>query len=432
MTTDHRLRAAVHELVEAIPVPAAAPPVTLLPARRSWRPVVVAAAVVVLLLAVGLVRLPAAPSAPVAGPATLPRLFADHSYLTATVSAAPAGPAIAIYGYGQGDLPFQTPQLIAVGMDGRTYREIDIASKRGRPVDASALKSLAAPALLSPDGSRVAVADDRGPAIDVAIVDLTTGRTRSHPVPAGSAVQLLAWSPDSMRLAYAVAPYRADSHGDPRPALAADGELTLLDLATGVTSTVAGQRGVLDAAFSPDGRTLAVQVGTELRLLDAGGGSTVVPLPGRHRLGGPAAWSPDGSRLALFRMAAGSPAWAAGYWSPDGLAVLDLPTGVSTPLDTDATAILGWQGADLLATNHNTIVSVPPTGSARLLARLQPGDDHWIVTVQLATARTSDLQVRDTGVDRGPWPWWLRVLTVGLLFLAGGGVLVALRRRRAH
>ncbi|MEV6925306.1 WD40 repeat domain-containing protein [Dactylosporangium sp. NPDC051485] len=432
MTTDHRLRAAVHELVEAIPVPAVAPPAMPLTSRRSWRPLVVAAAVVVLLLAVGLVRLPAAPSAPAAGPATLPRVFADHSYLTANVSAAPAGPAIAIYGYGQGDMPYQTPQLIAVGMDGRTYREIDIASKRGRPAEADALKSPPAPALLSPDGSRVAVADDRGPANDVAIVDLTTGRTRSHPVPAGSAVQLLAWSPDSMRLAYAVAPYRADGHGDPRPALAADGELTLLDLATGGTSTVAGQRGVLDAAFSPDGRTLAVQVGPELRLLNDGGGSTVVALPAGHRLGGPAAWSPDGSRLALFRVAMGSPSSAAGYWAPAGLAVLDLPTGRSAPIDTYATEILGWQGADLLASDSLTIVSVPPTGPARLLARFQPGDDHWINAVQLATARTGDLQVRDTGVDRGPWPWWLRVLTAGGLLLAGGVVFMALRRRRAR
>lgn len=428
MTTDQRLRAAIHEFVEAIPVPTAAPPVMQPTSRRSWRPVLVAAVVVVLLLAVGLVRLPAAPAAPAAGPATLPSVFADHSFLTAPVSDAPAGPAIAIYGYGRGDMPFQTPQLIAVGVDGRSYREIDLAGKRGRSVDAPLL----APTLLSPDGSRVAVADARGPVHDVAIVDLTTGRTRSHPVPAGSAVQLLAWSPDSMRLAYAVAPYRPDSNGDPRPALAADGELTLLDLATGVTSTIAGQHGVLDAAFSPDGRTLAVQVGTELRLLTAGGGSTVVPLPDRHRLGGPAAWSPDGSRLALFRVAAGSPSWAAGYWSPDGLAVLDLPTRVSTPLDTDATAVLGWRGADLLATNYNTIVSVPPTGSARVLARLQPGNDYFIDTVQLATARTGDLQVRDTGVDRGPWPWWLQGLTVGLLLIAGGVALTALRRQRTH
>ncbi|WP_327002952.1 hypothetical protein OHA72_49005 [Dactylosporangium sp. NBC_01737] len=432
MTIDPRLRAAVHELVEAIPVPSVAPPVIAPTARRSWRPVLVAAAVVVLLLAVGLVRLPTAPGVPAAGPATLPRVFADHSYLTATVSAAPAGPAIAVYGYGQGDLPFQTPQLIAVGVDGRTYREIDLASTRGRPVDAPLLKSPAAPVLLSPDGSRVAVADARGPVHDVAIVDLTTGGTRSYPVPAGSAVQLLAWSPDSARLAYAVAPYRADSHGDPRPALAVDGELTVLDLATGVTSTVAGQRGALDAAFSPDGATLAVQVGTELRALTADGGSTVIPLPAGHRLGGPAAWSPDGRRLALFRVAAGSPSWAAGYWSPDGLAVLDLRAGVSTPLDTNATAVLGWQGTDLLAGNGDAIVSVPPAGPARVLARLQPGNDHWIDTVQLATARTGDLQVRDTGVDRGPWPWWLRMLTIGLLVLAGGVVLVLLRRRRAR
>jgi hypothetical protein len=75
-----------------------------------------------------------------------------------------------------------------------------------------------------------------------------------------------------------------------------------------------------------------------------------------------------------------------------------------------------------------SIAQVPVGGGpVEVLATLQPGDDHFIDDVQLATGLLDTAEVRDAGVDRGPWPTWLRLMTAAGVLAAAGLVLLAVR-----
>jgi len=437
-----RLRRGVRELADAVPVPDVGPAGLRAAAarrrarqrpERRWLPAVAAAASTLVALAVGL--LPpmldrgAEPGADT-DVAVLPKTFADHSNLTAHVSADPPGPAVAVYSYGQGDFPTRTAQVLVVGIDGRTYRQLDAAAGPGTGYAGSADS---AATLLSPDGTKVAVGDspDR-----VAVVDLVTGETRRYPVD-GTARQFLAWSPDSRRLLYLALPRLPDGFEEPR-----EGEPVLLDLASGSRTAIPGQRGTVDAAFSPDGLRLAFQRYGELRIVRSDGTvERTVPVPDRHRLAGAAAWSPDGTRLALYRMGeSGIPGTPApvyglpGVGFPDGLAVLDLAGGGTRALDAPVNLreLLGWREDRMLVDYWDTIVQVPVAGGpAEPLSTLQPGDDHFIVDVQLATGLLPTVEVREADVDRGPWPVWLRLLVAAGALLTGWLALLLIRCRKA-
>src|SRR5436190_2248454 len=108
----HRIAAAVRTIADAPPV-SPPPPETLrqptrTPRGRRWAPALVAAAVLALVAGIGVIpvggggtgRRPADPAGP---PATLPARFAGPSWLTASVSDAPPGPAIALYQQQTGD-----------------------------------------------------------------------------------------------------------------------------------------------------------------------------------------------------------------------------------------------------------------------------------------------------------------------------------------
>lgn len=288
---DAWLRRGVRELADAVPVPPIGPldlraeaARRRAPRRRAgrWLPALAAAGAVLAIVAVGV--LPAA--LPDRGPGTgaapevavLPRTFADHSYLTAHVSDAPLGPAIALYSYNQGDMPYQTPQVLVVGADGRRYREVDAATKPSRVYPDSWSSAATS---LSPDGTKVAVCESAS----IVVVDLVTGDRRRYPVE-GPARQMVAWSPDSGRLLYLAFPPVQDRFEEVR-----DAEPVVLDLGTGSLTTIPGQRGTVDAAFAPDGERLALQRHDELRIVRMDGTvERAVPLPDRHRLAGGDAW----------------------------------------------------------------------------------------------------------------------------------------------
>lgn len=143
-----------------------------------------------------------------------------------------------------------------------------------------------AEALLSPDGTRLAVSGE----IDVLILDLTTGEHRLYPIDEDGPITVLAWSPDSRLVA-----------------CSNDGDLVVLELPLGRVRPVDldGEE-CSGAAFGPDTSRLAVDLdeGVGLVVFAADGSvANLVSLPTEdgEELSGTAAWSPDGRLLAVER-----------------------------------------------------------------------------------------------------------------------------------
>ena len=123
--------------------------------------------------------------------------MAGYSHLTGSVSSSPPGPAVALWQHGYGVEFLDFPQAVVLGAGGDTYRRVDVAEERA----GSETQGDPAPMLLSPDGTRVAVGDHDVERPDVVVVDLTTGETTTHALPAGRSVVPVAWSSDGETLA---------------------------------------------------------------------------------------------------------------------------------------------------------------------------------------------------------------------------------------
>jgi hypothetical protein len=149
--------------------------------------------------------------------------------------------------------------------------------------------------LLAPDGSKVAWLED-----GVKVQDLRTGQVRT--VARGPFVEgtrhLMAWSPDGTYLAYA----------ERRPS----GDVTTQTVEIGLLDVVAGGvRRVIEArepmpvdlpwvAFSPDGLRLAYQSNGSVHVAGLGRPATwSLEMPRGAVLAGKAAWTPDGTAVAV-------------------------------------------------------------------------------------------------------------------------------------
>jgi hypothetical protein len=436
-----------------------------------WLPATVGVAV----LAAGLamVLLPTAP--PAAGgdpaPARVPARFADYSYLTGDVTASPPGRAVALYQHGFGVETLDFPQAVMLGADGDVYRRVGVAERRGGPET----QGDAAPMLLSPDGTQVAVGDYATSAPDVALLDLRTGRVETRPVPGGHSAIPLAWSPDATLVAY----LSTAEPSNPYTGTAITGDIGVLDTRTGTASILPGLPDVREAAFSPDGTELAVHrlepddgSGEEWGIPQVGGGTLdIVSLDGTVRrqielgpdryLSGPSAWSPDGALVATRRQSMECQDLTGRIDEAQRLRCLDqqedtffldvsgaggevplsLPTGL-----VGSHGLLGWTDASevLVLDNYPApddpevdtelywLTAVPlDGGEPRRLSAVPGGGNYGVGSFQLATALLPDLHVRDAGVvDRGPWPTFLRV---GAVILGAGVAMLVTRlvvRRR--
>jgi DNA-binding beta-propeller fold protein YncE len=421
--TEPRVAQALRESVDAVPVNPP-PPATVRAraaatarrrvARRGWVPILAAAAVVglaALSVVVPTVARPATGPSADRRETVLPTEIAGLSLLTAKVSDAPPGPAVALFRQGSFGMTIGFSQVVVLGADGRTYRRLDRAEDRGYTGPDGEWH--AAEALLAPDGTAVAVTDAARVTDALDVVDLATGRWRPLPLRPPAAVRPLAWTPDgrSLLIARGDRPFDSPDHG---------GTLAVLDVVTGAERTLpvpdrTGGNAWWRAVTSPDGTRAVVTEGIRggtLRMVDLATLEVVVPArpmgAGQDLVDG-SAWSPDGRRIAVEERDPGRLRIA--FHPVDGTQ----PALDPIPVAEDA-RFLGWLDAKTVLLAGGDLTAVPVDGAApRTLARFGFGKPR---DIQLAGERLDEVRVADVGrPDRGPWPLWWRA-TVGAFLLA--------------
>lgn len=350
--------------------------------RRAARRPGTAAATVTLVVALALAVAPGSVPDPAAARA-LPDAFAGYSPLTGTVGHSPPGPAVALYRQGSGAELFDAPQTVVAGASG-AYRRLDLAERRGGmqaevagdQARFDARQAEPAPAALSPNGARVAVGvslrdstdgaadpvrrgtaasdDTADSGLDVAVQDLTTGKVVRHALGSGRDALPVAWSPDGRSLAVLVhqAPpglrYAPERY---HPDVDRSGWLAVVDTSSGAVRRVEPKASWRpeSAAFSPDGRRLAVQdeAGTLSTVTLADGSVADLGQPDLYLTSG-SAWSPDGALLLGMRRSTGADADDTGCIAFVSLTAAAAPGCLPTQRYGQSTA-LGWTGARSIA-----------------------------------------------------------------------------------
>jgi hypothetical protein len=262
-------------------------------------------------------------------------------------------------------------RYFAVAADDRPARELPEIAERC---------TFLAEALLSPDGTRVAVSGEA----DLLVLDLTTGERHSY---LEGPVDALAWAPDGRRLACLL-----------------DEELAVVDLTTGEATLVdldGEECGA--AAFSPDGTKLAVDGSDGVGLVifgDHGDVQDLVSLPTEsgEELSGAAAWSPDG-RLLTVELATPVGDDLEKYAVSFLDVAVDPPVRSAHRFEVGAVELLdvaGWRSpGELMLVEHRpggiAVVRRDLTGVE--LAVLAVGDED-VLDVQLATGLLPKLNSR--------------------------------------
>lgn len=335
--------------------------------------------------------------------AGIPDRMAGYSYLTGDVSDSPPGRAVALFQHGWGVEFMDFPQAVAVGAHGDVYRRVDLAEDRAGPET----QGDPAPMLLSPEGTRVVVGDHDSDRLDLAVLDLGDGEVTTHALPEGHSAVPVAWSPDGRLVAYLA----GATPTNPYSGMPIEGDVGLLDVSSGEVHTLAGATEVSTAAFSPDGSELAVQrsstAGGTVEVFDLeGGGRRSLDLPAGHQLGGADAWSPDGALLATSRVPfpcldlVEEARWTACQeeWEsiPDVIAFVAAtgrPTEVPEPLEgavAESRRVLGW------ASPREVLVL-----SARTDGDGSDPDEFWVNRVSLDDGAIERLSVVPTGGNYG-------------------------------
>jgi hypothetical protein len=396
-------------------VGATPPPIHPVPARlwqRRWfAPAMAVAAVVVVTAVVTLLPRSVVgwtgPTSTTTDPA-LPKEFAGPSLLAAPVREAPPGPVAALIGYSEvpiiGDIG--GGQGLAVAVNGQDYRALPGSGT----------------SLLSPDGGQLIVGGHG--ALD--LIDLRTGSTRTYRVGAGD-LNPAAFSPDGRLVVY--------QHEEAGPTTTGDcPQAVLIDLATGRRTTLTRDNGC-EAAFSPDGKRIAVQIGEEIVLMDTTG-RTLRRLPATAntfggydasaRLDSPHAWSPDGRFLAVR------------FGGDPRIGFLALNKGDTPPAPLDATVanFIGWIDPQHVVTfDHrdaeadDVLVRHALTGNASHVISTYPNGLGMVEDI--AADLLPQLVAVDGGSpDYGPWPNLLNRTIIGATILLAGLILISRRRQR--
>jgi hypothetical protein len=274
--------------------------------------------------------------------------------------------------------------------------------------------------LLAPDGTKVAWLED-----GVKVQDLHTGQIRTvarGPFVAAMAYPL-AWTPDGAYLAYAELP-TPTGVTEGRPPLVGIG---LLDVANGgyrrVIETTGSMPDAPGLAFSPDGLRVAYQSGDRVHVAGLGRPDTwSVALPRGAVLAGKAAWTRDGTAVALAIPEACCEA-AVTTWRLEFLAA---DTGRARPdlafpavPDTSLLRLVGWNPAGEAV----AVAYVGKSNSGPLASYLSRTDFHLVRRADLVALPPGAGQAR---VLLSP-PDGIEALDVADLAVAAGGVAVVPR-----
>lgn len=256
-------------------------------------------------------------------PASIP----PHSMFVA--SGEPVDAAVLAYQNGFGVEFLDSPQLITVGTDGRTFRRLAPAERRGSGAD----QGDPARTLLAPDGTFavIAGADGHGSLLIAAFGDgedreVSVGEGRSVlPLSVGDG-QVLALTSDDTISPYLDMDFRLR------------GDLELVDLADGARTGL-GVVDVSSGALSPDGSTVAAVAASGVIVIDAAtSAQTAIDALGRDVHISDDAWSPDGSRFAAT--------------DGEGVKVVDAAGSATAVIAHGGAgawaAVLGWRDGDTL------------------------------------------------------------------------------------
>lgn len=341
-------------------------------------------------------------------------------------------PATMVYQNGIGVEFMDSPQAVALGSDGSTYRRMGVPEQRSVPTDQGDPAAM----VLSADGTFVVIAGANGHG-SVVVQSLVDGTARDISVGAGRSAVPLSISSDGDRVLVIVGQGELSRYTVPPRS----GTLALLELSTGDLLEYS-LPGVTSAALSPDGSRVVAQSASGAIVMDADG-------RGIRELGselegqgfGDDAWSPDGTRVVTIlhesewvdtptgRMLAGVAT----------LHIVDVATTTTArfPIDgVEYAAALGWRDDDTVVVqgyeddNSAQFRWVDAaTGAAETFAIYESGfTGASIGSADLARDLVPDWVVEERPVDQG----WV----VGILAGVAVGAVVGLAtwiltRRRA-
>jgi hypothetical protein len=308
---------------------------------------------------------------------------------------APAGRAIAlVWQY----IDIEKYRFVTVGATTNTARVVpEIAERFRKPRTIPGSEPVTSPsARLSPDGTALAIGSDGTRTDGLVLLDLHTGERRSHSIGPG-VIDIYAWSPDSTSVAY------GNNDG-----------LNILDTRSGRSEPVEfDSDGYYAAAFSPDGKHLAVDVDDAVFIVELNNNTDVpprrIPKQTDEFLPTDVGWSVDGSQILLRRytLPDGSPAGE----THDGpvrarISFVDIsrtsPKRLPATIDVEETYgvdVAGWRSPNELvlvdSSTDVTTVIVRTRGST--FAEVMLTGDASINEIQLPRALLRGLATRGGG-----------------------------------
>ena len=341
-------------------------------------------------------------------------------------------PATMIYQNGIGVEFMDSPQAVALGVDGSTYRRLGAAEQRSVPTD----QGDPAATVLSADGTFAVIAGANGHG-NVLVRSLVDGAGREVSIGVGRSAVPVSIASDGDHVLVLLGDGEMSRYTDP----AFSGTLAMLELSTGDLLEYPLQ-GVTSAAVTRDAARVAAQTAQGAVVMDAAGHSIrELPADLAGHAFGDDAWSPDGTRLVTL---VHDPVWvekATGrtLTSSATLQISEPSAGTTTTFaltGVEYGAALGWRDDDTVVLqtyaedNSSEFRWVDAgTGAAQTFSTYESGfTAASIGSADLARDLIGEWVIQDRPADQG---WSFGILGGIALGAAAGLVVWAVTRRRA-